>query len=458
MESSSRMSMFERFTRHDWSARSRLDVPQLHIKSKRISDGGGDHSLFSRQREFMNLILSPMVGHFGYDGASSLSSRSSRSPSKFRASTETLTPTKPDKLNWDRDVLLKLSDSVRASLRRDKIPGPDADELSVFLDAAWRYEEQRRYPVLDFKTIEYAHLDKLLAELLEFAETLKAGPGQATTTATITTVEDALPSRFRIDVINAESLSRIWRKRFRDQYFMIDQHRREALVTGGRLTEASFNDPLAYNRSTKTDDPISELEGNLQFEAGDWWLNIACAWHDGIVDSSLEIPTKGRYGTTALPLLTGQEDIVGANMYKYSREGKATDMHIPLISQVGRQIRVLRGYQLKSLLAPEAGVRYDGLFTIKQYGSKLNEKTGVHRLELLLERVVGQKKSLDSVRKVPRPSQLDDWHSFTKLEGDRIKVLHGEATYLWWVIKLHEEKADREEWKRTQRFKASYSQ
>lgn len=97
-------------------------------------------------------------------------------------------------------------------------------------------------------------------------------------------------------------------------------------------------------------------------------------------------------------------------------------------------------------------------FTIKQYGSKLDEKTGVYRLELLLERVAGQKKPLDEVRKVPRPSQLDDWNSFTKLEGDRIKVLHGEATYLWWVIKLHEEKADREEWKRTQLFKASYAQ
>lgn len=83
----------------------------------------------------------------------------------------------------------------------------------------------------------------------------------------------------------------------------------------------------------------------------------------------------------------------------------------------------------------------------------------MYRLELLLERVPGQKRSLFEVaRQVPRPSQLDDWSSFTKLEGDRIKVLHGEATYLWWVIKLHEEKADREEWKRAQLFRASCSQ
>ncbi|KAI1777922.1 PUA-like domain-containing protein [Hypoxylon cercidicola] len=455
METNYRLSMFERIARYNQSPRSRLDIPQLHIKAKRISDGGGDHSLFSRQREFMNQILSPMVGHFGYDGAASMSSKNTgrltTNGNILVRSIETLPPSISEKPDWDREALLRLSDSVRASLCCNKTLGPDAAELSDFLDAAWRYEDQRRHPSVDFEVIEYARLDKLLAEVLDFAEISKAGPNRLTTA-------DAPPLRFRVDVLNAKSLSRNWRRRFRDQYFMIDQHRREALVTGGRLTDASFDDPLTYSRNTETNDPISELEGNLQFEAGDWWLNIACAWHDGIVASTSETPTKGRYGITALPLLTGQEDIINSNTFKYIREGKPRDMHIPLISQVGRQIRILRGYQLKSLLAPEAGVRYDGLFTIKQYGSKLGEKTGVYRLELLLERVPGQKKSLDEVRQVPRPSQLDDWNSFTKLEGDRIKVLHGEATYLWWVIKLHEEKAEREEWKRAQLFRASCSQ
>lgn len=158
--------------------------------------------------------------------------------------------------------MLKLSDSIRASLGRDKALGPDANELSDFLDAAWKYEDQRRHAALDIETIEYARLDKLLAEVLDFAETLKDGPGHPT-------AADDPPLRFRVDVLNAKSLSRSWRKRFRDQYFMIDQHRREALMTGGRLTDASFNDPLIYSGGTKTNDPISELEGNLQFEAGE---------------------------------------------------------------------------------------------------------------------------------------------------------------------------------------------
>jgi hypothetical protein len=50
------------------------------------------------------------------------------------------------------------------------------------------------------------------------------------------------------------------------------------------------------------------------------------------------------------------------NIFKYYREGQLSDMHIPLISQVGSQIRLLRGHGLKSLIAPKAGVRYDGLY------------------------------------------------------------------------------------------------
>lgn len=91
---------------------------------------------------------------------------------------------------------------------------------------------------------------------------------------------------------------------------------------------------------------------------------MLCAQRDGIAASPLEKPTSGRYGITTVPLLTGREEIIrddGSNMVKYIRKGKSSDMHIPLISQVGRKIRVLRGYRLKSIYAPRAGIRYDGL-------------------------------------------------------------------------------------------------
>ncbi|OTA95702.1 hypothetical protein M434DRAFT_393558 [Hypoxylon sp. CO27-5] len=133
-------------------------------------------------------------------------------------------------------------------------------------------------------------------------------------------------------------------------------------------------------------------------------------------------------------------------------------MHIALISQVGRQIRVLRGYRLKSILAPQAGLRYDGLFTIKQYGCKQDSKTGLYRLELTLERVPDQKMSLEDLKSIPRPSQLDDWNLYEKLEGDKIKLVQGEASYLEWKLRRQEEKIDREGWRRAKLFRVSFSQ
>lgn len=36
-------------------------------------------------------------------------------------------------------------------------------------------------------------------------------------------------------------------------------------------------------------------------------------------------------------------------------------MHYSLVSQVGQKMKVLRGFRLKSMYAPVAGLRYDGL-------------------------------------------------------------------------------------------------
>lgn len=58
---------------------------------------------------------------------------------------------------------------------------------------------------------------------------------------------------------------------------------------------------------------------------------------------------------------------------------------------------------------------------------------------------------------MPRPSQLDDWALYEKLEGDKVKLLQGEASYLDWKLKQREEKLDQEEWRRAGLFKASFS-
>ncbi|KAI0816421.1 hypothetical protein GGR55DRAFT_697295 [Xylaria sp. FL0064] len=363
-------------------------------------------------------------------------------------SSETLPSNELDEPNWDRRKLLDLSDSIRLDLREGNIFGPNAEKLSNFLEAALK-DEERRHPKLDFDTIEYARLDKLLSELLQFAETIKTSD-----------LTPELLLRFRVDVSEAKSLRRSWRRRFREQFFMINQHRCAILVEGGRLKDVAFNSSLDYDlgkwQTKNMTGPVSEVEANLKFEPGHWWLNITCAERDGIVNSSLETPTKGCYGFTALPLLTGSEEVIRDNTVKYVREGRSSDMHIPLISQVGRKIRIIRGYKLKSIFAPAAGLRYDGLYTIRQYGSKLDSNINKYRLELTLERAADQR-SFESIAKIPKPSQLDDWALYEKLEGDKVKLVEGESSYLEWKLKQQEEKADREEWQRAKLFRTSFS-
>ncbi len=162
--------------------------------------------------------------------------------------------------NWDQAKLLDLSDSVRADLRDGNIFGPNATKLSCFLEAALK-DEERRYPTLDFETIEYARLDKLLAELLQFADTMKTSG-----------LTPELLLRFRADVSEAKSLQRRWRRRLDPFLFMINQHRCAVLVEGGRLKDVAFNSSLDYDlgkwQTKKVAGPVSEVEANLQFEPG----------------------------------------------------------------------------------------------------------------------------------------------------------------------------------------------
>ncbi|KAI0159362.1 PUA-like domain-containing protein [Pestalotiopsis sp. NC0098] len=350
---------------------------------------------------------------------------------------------------WDKAALLKLSDSVRASIRHDESLGPDASKLSAFLEAVIK-DEERKHPTMSFDTIEHARLDKLLEELLHFSGLMKAASHKV-----------ELPLRFRVDIAHSKKLRVLWRHRFREQYVMIDQLRCAVMVKGGRLKEVSFTSAVAYDLGmwqTASSNLVGAEEGNQTFEPGHWWLNIVCAQRDGIVGGPMEKATSGLYGITALPLLTGREEIQSRNpnFVKYIREGGPLDMHIPLISKVGRQIRVLRGYRLKSVFAPQAGLRYDGLYTIRQYGTKLNELTNIHRLELTLERVEGQK-AMEQLNRFPKPSQLDDWRLYEKLEGDKIKLTEGDAKFFEWSVQRDQDRREREDYKRDCEFRASFS-
>lgn len=177
-----------------------------------------------------------------------------------------------------------------------------------------------------------------------------------------------------------------------------------------------------------------------------WWLNIACAHRDGIVGTAFQEATKGRYGNAALPLLTGMEEDFPDGKTVYIREGKAYEMHPSLISQCGQKIRILRGFRLKSMRQPRAGVRYDGLYIIHNWSIKLNINTDLYTLRLTLERVRGQK-SMDEVIKIPKPSQLDDWKIYEQLERGWIRQTEGKAKLKDWTMVRIAEREERSSWR-----------
>ncbi|KAM5375905.1 hypothetical protein ACJZ2D_005695 [Fusarium nematophilum] len=339
----------------------------------------------------------------------------------------------------DQDYLLELCDAVRANLDEGRL-GPRWEEAMGFLAAVLRDETEGK-PVIEFETIQNSRLDILLSDILD--------PENQTS---------QLPARFATDIQLAERLQRRWRARFKEAYFTIDQDRYCDLPRTGRLKDVAMN-----LKSTKPEErwrasgseTLSELEDDRKFKPGQWWLNLACAHRDGIVGSDQEKPTKGKYGFAALPLMTGREDIISEDgTTRYIREGKIADMHISLITQVGKKVRILRGHRLKSPYAPKGGTRYDGMYTISQYGQRLNPKKELHRMILTLEREGGQP-PVDDIIHIPRPSELDDWELFQRYEGELIKQKQGEGEFLDWKLGKAEEMIEREQYLRTLVFEAS---
>ncbi|KAK0669692.1 hypothetical protein QBC41DRAFT_105860 [Cercophora samala] len=370
--------------------------------------------------------------------------------------------------------LLTLSDNVRASLAESSTPGPDAPSLISFLEWALTAETTPpHHPShdhrIEIKTIQHAHLDKLVSEIIRAGKSLPAEP--------------RWPLSHCIDL--AEALQRAWRVRFKARYFMIDEHRTTQLVTRGGLqgvcwSNADSPSPISPKTvppqekwqvaqpTLKVDDDGSgkkttgaegQLEGDDSFQAGDWWLTMACARRDGMVGTEEERVSKGRYNVFTLPLLSGREEDIGGhgNRSRYVRTGGLREMHVELLGLVGKQVRVLRGYLLRSGIAPAVGVRFDGIWKLASYRHKLDLGTGEYKLELALERVANKQKLMREVLKVPRPSQMDEWNLFEKLEADKVRQVQGEAASYAWKLQREEARVEREMWKRAHKFRESIS-
>lgn len=77
-------------------------------------------------------------------------------------------------------------------------------------------------------------------------------------------------------------------------------------------------------------------------------------------------------------------------------------------------------------------------------------------MRLILERLPGQT-AIDEILHIPRPSQLDDWSLYEKLERERIKQTEGDARLTEWIIRRDEERIERGHWRRSRAFKSEMS-
>ncbi|KAK4639639.1 hypothetical protein QC761_710130 [Podospora bellae-mahoneyi] len=326
--------------------------------------------------------------------------------------------------------LLTLSDTIRSSLP-DSLLFPDPSEpiqqLISFLEWALTAETTPpHHPShdhrIEFNTIQHAHLDKLLSEILLTGKSLLP----PTTTPN-------WPLSQCIDL--ADSLQRAWRRRFKERYFRIDESRTRQLLTKGGLQGVCWSDDNPCPSGDNSPSPVMPRQ-----EQEKWRPRL-----------------EGRYNVYTLPLLSGREEDIGGhgNKSKYVRTGGLKEMHVKLITLVGKEVRVLRGYLLQSGIAPGVGVRFDGIWKLASYRHKLDLGTGEYKLELGLERVANGQRAMREVLKVPRPSQMDEWDLFEKLEADKVRQVQGEAASYAWRMQREEARVEREIWKRAHRFRES---
>ncbi|PVH78591.1 hypothetical protein DL98DRAFT_239405 [Cadophora sp. DSE1049] len=326
-----------------------------------------------------------------------------------------------------------MTDEVRGALKtKGTIPKKDIEELSILLDALLQTEVSAR-PSTEIDLLIHTRLDELLKDIVDSKETMCHNLDRSQVTT----------------FIKAGSLRRKWERRFKEFDFNINKPRTEQMKINGPLrglTLIGSNGDHGINWLVSYVQP-AELEGHVNFTPGDWWLNMHCALRDGAVGSVDKLLTMGKSGVVALALLTGEE-ITGPtlNLFEYTKIGHNVDELMKLMAcNRGRPIRILRGSSLKSKYAPAAGVRYDGLHVVKQFGHKLLDETkNVYRCTIMLERSTSQKPFAEVLR-LPKPSQLDDWELYKKLMGEEYRKREGEPAFEKWMDLEEEQQADKEQ-------------
>ncbi|KFY02211.1 hypothetical protein O988_02324 [Pseudogymnoascus sp. VKM F-3808] len=327
---------------------------------------------------------------------------------------------------WDEDSLVRLSDWWRQILGKGKDPTwQELDMMSAFLTDL--YDEET--PSLEM--ILRTRLHKLLEALIKAAG------------------EQGLRyegKRYRKVARKATEVRDKWMKDMGGQLYNMRAERRKMLEgENGRLTRVHMR-PTGEHSSRWVVEGHCVEEG-IEFEPGMWWLNDACAERDGMLTD-----TRGNVSVSpqAVPVVTlafGEEmPTKNPTISRFTHSGRIETMMLPLMRALDKRVQVLRRYTLKSRLAPEAGLRYDGFYDIVLYSlQRLSWDESVFRVVIEFERCMGQR-PMETVLAVPTPSMLDDWDIYLEIKDESVRRSVGEAWYRESLSKEREEERDRLSW------------
>ncbi|KAI9875977.1 MAG: hypothetical protein M1830_007618 [Pleopsidium flavum] len=216
-----------------------------------------------------------------------------------------------------------------------------------------------------------------------------------------------------------------WQQRVRDE----EQQQDPELMTRFKERKSSWS--VKGGR----DPARAYVVGHNGFSVGDWWIKAAAAFRDGMLDDSNDGITADEDGAYAI-VMTDQEEIdtgrVGVIIYQAFSTDPGRFRLMKNITSRAR-VRVLRSWRLKSTWAPKAGLRYDGLYQVEGYGTKLNIEHGKDEWQFTFElrRALNQP-YMQRALCHPTADELDDWKDYQRVKAERrgsdvVSLLFGDS-------------------------------
>ncbi|EMD58764.1 hypothetical protein COCSADRAFT_58043, partial [Bipolaris sorokiniana ND90Pr] len=167
--------------------------------------------------------------------------------------------------------------------------------------------------------------------------------------------------------------------------------------------------------------------GDLGFVAGSWWINPLFAHHAGIIglESCDGGTTYDKYGAYALLLKdTGELEASCESRFTYRvpQEDKGKFRLTSATPRSRDPVRVLRSHSINSIWGPKAGVRYEGVYSVKGWSIKQAKsadtsggqwKEGDILFDVRFERA--DQTPMDVVINRPTATEIDDYAEYKRL-------------------------------------------